>query len=56
MVFAALAPAISPKTNASGIALPDSRLAPLAPPTHSPAAKSPFTHVSIDSFTSIPPM
>ena len=35
---AALDPARSPKTKASVMALPDKRLAPLAPPTASPAA------------------
>ena len=38
---AALRPARWPNTRASVMALPESRLAPLAPPTASPAAKSP---------------
>ena len=53
---AANRPASSPNTNASVMAFPDSRLAPFAPPTASPAAKRFFTLVSRASFTLSPPM
>ena len=43
----ALRPAARPNASASVMALPDSRLAPLAPPTASPAANSPGTPVAI---------
>src|SRR3954468_22123710 len=43
---AALRPARAPNASASVIALPDKRLAPLAPPTASPQAYRPGTRVS----------
>ena len=53
---AALRPARRPNTSASVIALPDSRLAPLAPPTASPATRRPGTSVSMRGSAATPPM
>ena len=53
---AALRPAWRPNTNASVMALPDSRLAPLAPPTASPATSRPGTSVCIFTSAATPPM
>ena len=46
---AALLPARRPNTSASVMALPESRFAPFAPPTASPATSKPGTSVSIRS-------
>jgi hypothetical protein len=53
---AAVRPAWRPNTRASVIALPESRLAPFAPPTASPATRRPGTTVSIRAFATTPPM
>ena len=53
---AALRPARRPNTSASVTALPESRLAPLAPPTASPAAKRPGTLGLHARSTATPPM
>ena len=53
---AALFPARAPNTSASVMALPDNRLAPLAPPTASPATNRPGTSVSMRASATTPPM
>ena len=53
---AAVRPAWRPNTNASVMALPESRFAPLAPPTASPATSRPGTSVCIFTSAATPPM